>query len=139
MVPPLSPLFAGTPIFGDAQSFTSTQVYVGFTSAVDSFLNLPPGTTRYGNDRAGRMWLCSGVLLGSSVNDVLNQQAVLMGFANGLSVFMRPTGLAWPSNGWNWSNSRFLPSEVVFQAIAPYAGGQFQSPYSLVMRQVSNS
>lgn len=149
MLNPLVPLFVGQPIFGDPAYFSSTKLatdppgaalYASLLPArIDAFLGLPTGTTQFGALGNGVVFAVSGQMFDLSAEGIANQQTLLLSYAGVTSLWLRPTGLAWPANAEFLKNAHFRSQEVVFSPTATSPGNQYTCTYNMIIRTLGNS
>ena len=138
MLPLPAAVLAGQSLFGDTPSFYSYQLNNTTDSAVqvDNWLGNTPGTTQYGVQSGGRIWLVSGLFIGDSPTDIANQQSLLMSYAGITATVGLPTGYAWPQDFKWWKGGRFNANEVVLGSTTSYAGNRYQAPFKMIIRQI---
>ena len=131
--------FNGSDVFGDPSQL-SVSTLNGTASAIDTWLDLEPGTTQYGAGPGCNCYGITGVLFGADSPTCEAALAKLQALTGIVSTLLVPTGEAFPDAWATHRNCIIQPAELIpsSEGIQTVAGGSSLA-YTLVVRGIGQS
>ncbi|MHB8397360.1 MAG: hypothetical protein ACYDCI_00275 [Candidatus Limnocylindrales bacterium] len=134
------PTFDGQAVFGSQAAITAQQLVPGIAgsaAAIDAFLGLTPGTTRYGAEPGGSLWGVTGAFVASSSGAVSAIETAFVALAGITATLGLPTNQTFPSDfeylaGCYFTGGDFAASSA---GIVSTGGGMYSLSYAVVFRQ----
>lgn len=132
------PVFDGTAIFGDFDSFHVAPLALTTAADIDIFLGRTIGTTEYGADPGGHLYGITGQFKAQTSAAVTAQLEALQALAGIVAYFRRPTYDRFPSTIWPTPNCYFTLADLVPNpaGIQTIALNSYGLTYTMVLRQI---